>query len=172
MHLSYRALWFVDACDRVANMTGLFRLCNVNFHNPDNPCNPDNPSNRCKPHNPHNSHNPDNSHNLHNPHNPCNPDNPHNSHNPDNSPNPHNPHNLDNPQNPHNPNNPHELRSFCLMSCSPGVVSPGPRVVSPRVWSRFAQTESPHLWVCSWVPFLERGIFTHLFRLFLCVTLH
>ena len=26
------------------------------------------------------------------------------------------------------------------MSCSPGVVSPGPRVYSPGVWSRFAQS--------------------------------
>ena len=30
-------------------------------------------------------------------------------------------------------------RSFCPMSCSPGVVSPGPRVNLPGVWSRFAQ---------------------------------
>ena len=29
--------------------------------------------------------------------------------------------------------------SFRPMSCSPGVVSPGPRVDSPKVWSRFAR---------------------------------
>ena len=30
-------------------------------------------------------------------------------------------------------------RSFRPMSCSPGVVSPGPRVDSPGVWRRFAR---------------------------------
>ena len=57
-----------------------------------------------------------------------------------------------------------ELRSFRPMSCSPGVVSPG-------VWSHFTQNKSPHLQVCSWAPILERGIFTHLLQLFICVKL-
>ena len=56
------------------------------------------------------------------------------------------------------------------MSCSPGVLSPGLRVVSPD-WESFRQIESPHLYLCLWVPFLERGIFTHLFGLFISVIL-
>lgn len=64
-----------------------------------------------------------------------------------------------------------KLGLFRLMSCSPGVLSPGLRVVLPGVWSCFAQIESPHLYLCLWMPFLERGIFTHLFGLFISVIL-
>ena len=59
----------------------------------------------------------------------------------------------------------HELRSFCPMFCSPGVVLPGPRVILPGVWSCFIRTESAHLYLCLWAPFLERGVFTQLFHL-------
>ena len=65
-----------------------------------------------------------------------------------------------------------ELRSFHLMLCLPRVVLRRPRVILPGVWSCFDRTLSPHLHLCLWAPFLERGIhvFT-LFRLFICVRL-
>ena len=57
------------------------------------------------------------------------------------------------------------------MSCSSGVVSPRPRVVSPGVWSLFARTKSPHLRLMFVGAFFRTEMFKHLFLLFICVRL-